>query len=302
MALLKLLFKNKLIIIITLIIIILVVLFYKEVPTLIEPNYIICFPKGGFINMIHRIIACHRYAKNYNRVLIIDTRKNWFADSLNEYMFFHSNNVYVGDNDFLYNSLQPLAMYPENLPLKTLGEDALRKCNTSLNRDYQERVLLYSNFGGGSSAKEFFSLCSLTPMVFNAYKSARERLPPSYVAVHIRSRSDVAAFIKKHADLLNGRPVFLASDNKDTIELFKKKFNIYSFSDIHNNEEHDDLVRNKEEIRKYNIDTIVDLLLLASGSELYYSCAESAYTQAAIELHQDTVLTKRLTTQKIDIT
>ena len=298
MVLLKLLFKNKLIIIITLIIIVLVVFFYKEKPNYGEPNYIICFPKGGFINMIHRIIAAHRYAVKHNRVLIIDTRRNWFGDSLNEYMFFHSNNVYVGDNDFLYKSLQPLSMYPNYLSLKEQNE-LPEIYNINLSKEYKERVLIYSHFGGGSSVKEFFSLCSLTPVMFDAYKSARDKLPNSYVAVHIRSDKDVPEFINKHIELLNGKPIFLASDNVNTIDVFKKQFNIYSFSDIHLKKEDE---RSKEEIRKYNIDTIVDLLLLASGSELYYSSVESAYTHAAIELHEDSALLKRLTTKKINIT
>jgi hypothetical protein len=136
--------------------------------------------------------------------------------------------------------------------------------------------------------------------LYKAYKTARDKLPASYVAIHIRNtdyKSNVGDFLKKHGDLLKDKPIFLASDNKGTIELFKKQFNIYSFSDIPENyghNLHEEYSRSGPEISKYNLDTIVDLLLLASSSELYYSYAESAFTQAAIELHEDQELLARL--------
>ena len=315
MAALKLIYKNKLIIVIFMAVIISILYYYLNATPNSGPNYIICFPRGGLIYMIHRIIEAHKYAVKYDRILIVDTRKNWFKDSLYEYFFIHSHNVYVGDIDFLYSSLQPLTMYPNYISLKNMNvclatenSGSLRNYNINLKTSYNERVLIYSHYGGGSSIKEFFSICSLTPLVFSAYKSAREKLPASYLSVHIRNtdyKSDIATFLKKHTELLTGKPVFLATDDKKTIDLFKKKFNVYSFSDIpYNNEKslHEDYIRTGSEIRKYNIDTIVDLLLLASGSELYYSYAESAFTQAAIELHEDPILLKRLTTQPINIT
>jgi len=280
-------------------IICIVLYFNRRKAGIFEPSYIVCFPKGGFINMIHRVIDAYTYAVDHNRVLIVDTRKNWFKDSLYEYFFIHSPYVYVGDIDFLYGSLDKLTKYPSvSNGLKNI--DIEGKYNIDLTRDYSEQVLLYSHFGGGPSVKPFFSICSLTPIVYEAYKKARDKLPANYVGVHIRNtdyKSDVDAFIKKYTDILKDKPVFLASDNKNTIEQFKKQFNIYTFSDIPENygmNLHEEYSRSGAEIRKYNVDTIVDLLLLASSSELYYSFAESAFTQAAIELHEDKELLKGL--------
>ena len=44
-----------------------------------------------------------------------------------------------------------------------------------------------------------------------------------------------------------------------------------------------------------NIDSIVDLLLLASGSELYVSLEKSGYSQLAISLHKNKEVIKTLT-------
>jgi hypothetical protein len=281
----------------------LIVLYFNRQRTgIFEPNYIVCLPQGGFIYMIHRIIDAYQYAVDNNRVLIVDTRKNWFKDSLYEYFFIHSPYVYVGDIDFLYGSLDKLTMYPSKVGLKTivLDQDNPRKYNIDLTNDYSEQVVIYSHIGGGSSVKPFFSMCSLTPVVYEAYTKARDKLPPNYISVHIRNtdyKSDLDAFLEKYKEILKDRPVFLASDNKSTIELFKRQFNIYTFSDIPENygrNLHEEYSRSGPEVRKYNIDTIVDLLLLASGSELYYSFARSAFTQAAIELHEDKELLKRL--------
>ena len=318
MDLLKLLFKNKIIFVVILMIITLIIaaIYYKDaVIDFNEPKYIVCFPRGGLVYMIHRIQAAYNYAVDYNRVLIIDSRKNWFNDSFYNYFFIHSHNVYVGDIDFLYNSLQPLSMYPEKVNLKTMNVDvptensgSLRKFNIDLRRPYQEKIVIYSHYGGGSSVKQFFSICSLTPLVLSAYSAARDKLPASYIAVHIRNtdyKSDVDTFLLKHRDLLKDKPVFVASDNIKTIDKFKKEFNVFTFSDIPENygkNIHEDYNRTGDEIRKYNVDTIVDLLLLASSSELYYSYADSAFTQAAIELHEDPALLKRLLTHGPNIT
>jgi hypothetical protein len=310
MGVFALLKKHSLIITGLLIIFIIILALYvkkRSAVSIFEPHYIVCFPRGGFIYMIHRIIAAYKFAVDNNRVLIIDTRRNWFKESLYDYFFIHSPYVYVGDIDFLYGSLDKLSMYPLQVPLKTMNVDlatensgALRKYNIDLTHDYDEQVVIYSHYGGGSSVKLFFSMCSLTPVLYKAYKTARDKLPASYVAIHIRNtdyKSNVDEFLKKHTDLIKDKPIFLASDSKGTIELFKKQFNVFSFSDIPENyghNLHEMYSRSGDDIRKYNLDTIVDLLLLAAGSELYYSYAESTFTQAAIELHEDPELLARL--------
>lgn len=276
---------------------ILVFLIYKKCASNLwsEPRYIICYPQGKFIDMIYTIINAYNYAVLYDRVLIIDSRKSWFKESIYDYFFIHCPHVYVGDIDFLFKQLNNLTMYPKTIDLLTEELNEQRKFNINLDRDYDEKVVIYSHFGTNRdkiSVKRFFDVVSLKHKVYKEYKSARDRLPASYVGVHINSND--GAFLEKHNELLKGKSIVIASRKREVVELFKKEFGAISFSDIPNN--------NIEEptgvdIHKYNTDMIVDLLLLASSSELY--CDDSAFSKAAVELHEDPKLIARLVKEPV---
>jgi len=257
-----------------------------------DPKYVVSFPKGGFISMIRSINDAYKYAVKYNRVLIIDCRKNWFKESIYDYFFIHSPHVYVGDINFLYKKIQPLSMYPKQVDLIGVNDLDDRTFNINLDRDYDEQIVIYSHFGRDESIRSFFELVSLKPEIYKSYMIARDRLPSSYVGVHISNINKVDEFLELRRQLLKDKTVFIASPAKEVVDRFKKEFNALSFSDVpYKNDEEPVGVDN----HKYNTDTIVDLLLLASSSELY--CGSTSYCRAAVELHEDPVLLKRLLTE-----
>jgi hypothetical protein len=147
---------------------------------------------------------------------------------------------------------------------------------------------------------------TLSDLVKNAYWSARSRLPSYYVGVHVRNTdyaSNVPEFIKDHENQFLEKAIFVATDNRSSLDLFKEKYgsNVFSFTDITDNGGkplHHGSNRNKEESRKYNIDTFVDILLLATANEYYYSSKESGFSLAIVELRNEDALLKRLLTKK----
>lgn len=300
MGILDLIYKFRILLILTVVISVLIVILYREynVGNYFEPKYIICFPQGGFINMLRCVSTAYKYAVKYNRVLVIDSRKSWFNESLYEYFFIHCPYVYVGDIDPLYKRIDTLTAYPAKEDLIDLNLDAekIRRYDIKLDRDYNESIILYAHFGGDNSNKSvipFFELVSLKNKVIRAFKSAREKLPASYVGVHINNTGDIISFLDKHRSLLKDKTVFIASHTKEIVDLFKKEFNAVSFSDVpYNNSKNEPI---GVDIAKYNLDSIVDLLLLASSSELY--SGESSFSYAAIELHKSPELLKRLITE-----
>jgi hypothetical protein len=300
MGILDLVYKFRIILLLTVLVFILIGLLYREynIGNYFEPKYIICFPQGGLINMLRCTITAYNYAIKYNRILVIDSRRNWFKESLYDYFFIHCPYVYVGDIDPLYKRIEMLSTYPnkEDLTNLQLDSDKISRYDINLDKDYDESIILYSHYGGSShskSIKPFFEIVSLKNKVIRAFKSARDKLPASYVGVHIHNEDEIIGFLDKHRELLKDKTVFIASRTKEIVDLFKKEFNAVSFSDVpYNNSKKEPI---DVDISKYNLDSIVDLLLLASSSELY--SGEKSFSYVASELHKSPELLKRLTTE-----
>jgi hypothetical protein len=282
-------------------------------------KYMICMPQGGIIDMCNSILRCHKYCIRHDRILIIDTTKGWFNDDINKYLNFNSPNIYVGDPTDI--KLQGLSVYPRGIDIQKLKDPEIRPNTDSpghqffldnisltydLSLDYSEQVLVYSMYRlGDANFNEFLSLVSFKPLVLDAYNKARNRLPENYISVHVRNtdyESNVDKFIEEHTEDFAHKNIFVASDNKNTISTFKRRYGskIYNFTDLPENDGkplHDKslTIRNKEESQKYNIETFVDILLLASADEYFYSSKQSGFSQSIVEMRNNKELLRRIT-------
>lgn len=278
------------------------------------PKYMILVPQAGTIDMCCIVLTCIRYAKKHNRVLIIDSTDTWFNDDFNEYINIHSPQVYTGAADTITHKINALTTYPPNVNIEKLSDvvyDKQTKAYTvngtslsfPLNQDYDARIVVYSNGRQpGASLSELLEMCTFSPKVLDVFKSRRAQLPYKYVSVHIRNTdydSDVPKFIEENNNVLEYKTIFLASDNKNSIDEMKSKYgsNIITFAYIPDNNGkpiHEGYKRTKEESRLYNVDTFVDILLLAAANEYYYSCKKSGFSQAILELRSKPALLSRL--------
>lgn len=284
----------------------------------LEPKYMVCLPQGGIMDKCNVINKCIEYAKKYNRVLIIDTKQDWFNDDINEYIYIHSPHVYTGAADSIVSKINNLSKVPKNINLNNLDNIVLKKqgptsqeivyykdninLTISIDKDYNESVIVYSNCGGGLGFISLLEISTLSPNIIDVYKTRRALLPEKYVGLHVRNtdyKSDIPQFIESHKDVLMNQAIFLASDNKNTIDEFKEMFgeNLFTFADIPDNAGkpiHEGYKRTKEESQKYNIDTFVDILLLASADSYYFSFKKSWFSLAIADLRKQPDLIKRL--------
>ena len=138
--------------------------------------------------------------------------------------------------------------------------------------------------------------------ILDLYKLRRSQLPQKYIGVHIRNtdyKSDLSTFINENHNILDNNVIFLASDNKDTIDEMMSLYrnNIFTFANIPANNGkpiHEGYKRTKEESHLYIIDTFVDILLLANADTFIYSSKESGFSKAVEELHKNPDLIKKL--------
>lgn len=281
----------------------------------LEPKYIICIPQGGVIDMCCVVLSCIKYAQKYNRVLIIDSVNTWFNDDLNEYINIHNPYVLTHAADTITHNINTLTTYPPNINVEKLDTVISSKKDgkpfytingasliTPLDQDYDAGIVIYSSQRLTGNLPELLEMCTIRPKVLEVYKSRRAQLPKKYVSVHIRNTdydSDVSKFIEENNAALEYNTIFLASDNTKSIDEMKRKYgsNIVTFAYIPDNGGkpiHDGYKRTKEESRKYNIDTFVDILLLAAADEYYFSCVKSGFSTAVAELRTKPELLKRL--------
>jgi hypothetical protein len=276
--------------------------------------YLVCYPQGGWNDMMSRIWYCFQYSILTNRVLIIDTTKNWFRDDLFSYLSFSFPNLYRGDiSHFITNLYNTHSVYPSGM--KGMNNDELPTIiwkrpghmetetgivlSTRLDQSYDETVVVYADCGSLIHINPILCYTTFTPMVLEYVQRRWNQLPKGYLSVHVRNtdyKSPVDDFIKQHHDLFCNHPVFIASDHSETIHRFQHDYGAYSFStipalpigkNIHESIESQSLRSSHELVRTFNLDTLSDFLLLACGSEFYYSSHQSGFSRSVAYLHKD---------------
>jgi len=251
-------------------------------------------PGGGLCDMMMRIYVCIEYCKKYNRSMILDTSKSTHAqDSIFNYFSIDSPVLYRGTTKPLHS----MTTYPKYL-FKKIDEDIdSPKLCMNINKSFNEDILFYRRCGRILSPeyyyKHFLSICRLTPLVKEVYSERKAKLHDDYISVHVRNtdyKSDVDGFIKKHSKIFETNPIFLATDDYNTVQKFKELYGnqVYSFAKIKpldGAKAHHKKDMTPKENRTLTIDAIVDLLLLAGGTTVYASSKESGYSKVAKLLH-----------------
>ena len=291
-----------------------------------KPNkdqYVICMPMGGLCDMMARIQECIEYCKKHSRVLILDTSKSTHAkDGIETYLQIESPVLFHGNLERKYQALKGRSFYPPELAdtflsmevtnakkkgieTKTDYIDTKTGVRTyfDIKKAYSQDILLYRIHGGNSiGVIRLLSLCRLTPLVKQIYEKRISMLPDKYISVHVRNTdytSDVNGFIKNHSKVFEANPIFLATDDYNTIDKFKGLYGdrVYSFADIeplNGAKAHHKISMTKKENRTLTIDAIIDLLLLAGGTRVYASSKESGYSKVAKLLHDSPKIVKHL--------
>ena len=271
-------------------------------------KYVLCMPMGGLNDMCNIIYNCLLYCRKFNRILVIDTRQSChFKDSIHKYIEMNDPNIYTGLIESWYSTIDSKTIYPEYvkdiihtinpkwIKPQTFYHGEIGPLHFDVNNNYSHDILVYARCGGGRVIHKLLSPYRLKDIVKNVFIKRRAVLPLSYLGIHIRHSdilSDIASFMKKYRNIFLKNPIFIASDNADVIKLFRETYKeVYTFSEIGDFKSHgvksiQKIIRSDIEHENYNIDTIVDLLLLGSSDTYIYSTG-SGYSLAADSLFRN---------------
>lgn len=272
-------------------------------------TYFISQPLNGFIDMCCEISKCLSHCITFRRKLIIDTTKSSFRDNIFHYFDINHPCILIKtDFHFFYeNQVDYSQIYPTDVTKKDLSHGKPTNLLLDNKKSYKTKFIFRSFGAHNTSLLSLFKIAQLNYDLKKIFLARYALLPKPYVALHIRHtdyKSDVDGFLKKllsqsYPQIQKTTPIFLATDNYEVLEQFRSCFsNLYSFSSTIPKENKEMIgihllsKSNKETQRDCNIDVIMDFLLLIFGSEYYFSCVKSGFSQEVKNLrkHKDIVL------------
>lgn len=276
-------------------------------------RYLICFPQGGINDMWSRIQMCISYCLHQNRMLVLDTTKNWFRHDWRTYFAIPHDIVYQGHTSDFITHLLTKDVYPPELRNRTYESlpDAVWirhgrmemdgiMVSTSLLVPYAQEVVVYADCGSSLHINSMLSMLTFSDELKLEYQRRRSLLPPQYLAVHIRNtdhKSDLDTFLAKHDSLFRKHDIFVATDHHDSLIRMKTLYgaHIHSFANlpqlpygvnIHESKQSQALRTTRDQHHAFLIDMFLDFLLLASGSQYIASTEKSGFSRSVHELRR----------------
>ena len=202
-------------------------------------RYLLCIPRNGISDNFRLISKCLKYAKKYDRTLIIDSIKGGLQNEFSNYFCLKQfdDRIQLGLTNEQLSILNQVSCRPfemtgqiDKIKLKGITQenkyviiDDAEKCILSFDfsLDHPEILLIDAWYGEGvrdfDSLNEFKLIKSVQDHISNILRN----LPKEYVALHIRNtdkKVDYRQFMDGIMEQIDLPDVLVCSDNAETIE------------------------------------------------------------------------------------
>lgn len=281
-------------------------------------KYLLCRPQGGLNDILVQIEKCCQYGDRFGRKVVVDTAYKYsynFHEKFSTYFESKDENIVLDATEYL-QGFESLSVYPHCLQGKLNEYNAYWKDINSnfviaegeltiptgfdLNIAFKEDLLVHHQVGGGHQSSLLGRRFKLTQSMFDELVHRLDLIGGEFDAAHVRHtdmQSNYSEAIDK-LQTLNFTKLFLATDNKVILEIFRNAFpdkNIISFSHlpeidgqpIHfGNTSVPISIANKEAILDLFTLTFAKTLTLCRALDVSYS-EYSGYSMLAKSLHED---------------
>jgi len=266
-------------------------------------KFVYCVANGGLNDVLNQIILCYEYCKKHKRLLVVNCGHSKVKEDIDNFFEFKKNKfIYKKDLDTFFKISEKLTKFPDY----KIDEKLKKEIFFDIKKKYNEDILIFSfsSFKRHyfTHSNDFFKNFELKEEILNELKNRLLKLPKDYISVHIRDtdlESDVFSFLNNNINNFIDKNIFLSSDNFDTIEFFKNsvKAKIFTFSNIPKL----DKQKSKMGLHRLNFlnkrqiitDSILDLILLSLGKQLYCSCHHSGFSRNAAVMMKDKNFTSK---------
>ncbi len=281
-------------------------------------KFILCRPQGGLNDILVQIEKCCQYGERFGRKVVVDTEYEHsytFRERFSTYFESKSENIVLDATEYL-QSFESLSVYPQCLQGKLSeyrahwqninGYFVFAESETAtptqfdLNTAFEEDLLVHHQGGGGHQSSLLGHRLKLTQSMFDELAHRLDLIGGEFDAAHVRHtdmQSNYSEAIDKLRNL-NFTKLFIATDNKVILEIFRSAFpdkNIISFSHlpeivgqpIHFGHAGVPInIANKEAILDLFTLAFAKTLTLCRAMDVPYS-EYSGYSMLAKNLHED---------------
>ncbi|MFC2970226.1 hypothetical protein [Acidimangrovimonas pyrenivorans] len=256
-------------------------------------KFLLCRPRGGLNDALVQLEACRAYAAKHRRRLVVDMSRGGLKDDFHRYfkplphfgpeLLPWSKDV-AAALDRLQYVVPPevagrLASYRTSFVdnrFRLDGGDLPVLFDFS--RDHREDLLVYEQGGGGVAALNLLRHLAFSEEVASEILRRLERLGADYDAVHVRHsdyQTDYRRFLRRIAPALRGRRVLLCTDSRavqaEAPELLRGCARIMTLFDVPETGGQSLHSLARDNAFDANLDTLTDLLALASARRLYFT-------------------------------
>ena len=196
---------------------------------------VLCRPRGGLNDSLCQIWMCFRYARRFQRQLIVDTRHSVLF-GLGPRVFGKSAIDSWDPDEAWISELNTLSAEPAELAGRLDSYVAQYDLSSNLVRDkesgvpvtfnpkraYSAELLVHDQYGGGTGSHRLIRLLSLTPEAKEGIRELVKHSPTDFASVHIRHTdlmSDPERVLSDVAEKEPRRAIHLATDNARVIEM-----------------------------------------------------------------------------------
>lgn len=260
---------------------------------------LLCIPHGGLNDTLGQIEKCRRYAKAFDRVLIIDThRKSGILSHFSDFFeITDSGGVTVVPevDESLQHHLNALTCNPPAVQnrigkyaslFSSEWRNVCEKTSGGLitfdfEKDHEAQLLVHEQCGDGYLSEQLLPRLRLSTRARSEISMSLARLPRPYVGVHVRNtdyRTDYLPLFESIYDKTIGRNVLVCSDDPDVIVHARSFFRdsvVITATTIPNSARKPLHLRNsydsQEERVQATIMALTDLLALGGAEELCYA-------------------------------
>jgi len=279
-------------------------------------RYLLCIPRNGISDNFRLISKCLKYAKRYDRMLIIDSIKGGLKNEFSNYFCLKHDNAQIKlslTNEQLSElnkvSCRPpeMAGHVDKIQLKGITQenkyvivDGNRNCILSFDfsLDHSEELLIDAWYGEGIRDFDSLNEFKLIKLVQEHIANALQKLPKEYVALHIRNtdkKVDYRPFMSSIMKEIDLPDVLVCSDNAETIEDMRTILpgkNVHTVTVLP--KVNGEPIHNHGTIQKYgldqhslNLNMLTDLFALSGATKLLFP-------RETVEIRSDGVVAKKM--------
>jgi len=273
-------------------------------------SYILCRCRSGLNDCLNQLWNVTSVAKKLNREILFEMI-TYSATDLSEIFDFskfpvkvHTNikdkiNIFSNTKNIYPKDYEPFLENTEIAPSEKICIDVDSGANIS-----KDTLIIHDSNGGGHNAQLIFRYLRFQPQFIQNFNK-RYSLPPLYNAIHVRNtdltadQSQMQLLVSNFLENSKQTPVFIVSDNEETVDNFVKKYNcqktytnFIAGTNLHFNGSKNSSIL---------IDALHDLLILIKSKKLLIIPVVekgvqsiSGFSLIAKNLHDQTILVKEL--------